>query len=128
MALGSLLAAVSFYNAGVAGVHGLAYPLGGLYKLPHGESNAVLLPYVYDNIWPSCIKKLGTIAEVMALPTEGKSSREVAVMVVQALMNLVKDVGLPSTLQDYDIPEDDLDRLAENGMKQTRLISRSPKV
>src|SRR5699024_3032559 len=50
MALGSLLAGISFYNAGVAGVHGLSYPLGGLYKIPHGESNALLLPYVYDNI------------------------------------------------------------------------------
>lgn len=36
MALGSLLAGLSFYNAGVAGVHALAYPLGGLFKISHG--------------------------------------------------------------------------------------------
>ncbi|MHA6258920.1 iron-containing alcohol dehydrogenase [Sporosarcina sp. CAU 1771] len=127
MALGSLQAGLSFYNAGVAGVHALAYPLGGLFKIPHGESNAVLLPYVYDHIWPSCIDKMVKVAEAMQLPTEGKSNRVSAQSVVQSLLDLVKDVGLPIRLKDYNIKTEDLDRLAENGAKQKRLLSRSPK-
>src|SRR5699024_9167508 len=67
MALGSLLAGISFYNAGVAGVHGLSYPLGGLYKIPHGESNALLLPYVYDNIHEHCGSKMVEIAKAMEI-------------------------------------------------------------
>lgn len=127
MALGSLIAGMSFYNAGVAGVHGLAYPLGGLFKIPHGESNAVLLPYVYDHIWPSCIEKMVNIAEIIGLPLGGKSDREIAVGVVLSLRDLVKDVGLPATIKEYDITQNDIEVLTENGMKQTRLLSRSPK-
>ncbi|OLS35135.1 iron-containing alcohol dehydrogenase [Bacillus sp. MRMR6] len=126
MALGSLLAGLSFYNAGVAGVHGLAYPLGGLFKIPHGESNAVLMAYVYDYIWPACKDKLGKVAEIFHLPTEGKSEREIAQAVVQGFLDLVRDVGLPTTLADYQIQLEDINRLAENGMKQKRLLDRSP--
>jgi alcohol dehydrogenase len=126
MALGSLLAGLSFYNAGVAGVHGLAYPLGGLFKIPHGESNAVLMAYVYDYIWPACIDKLVKVAEVFQLPTNGKSERELAKAVVKGLLDLVRDVGLPTTLADYPIQLEDIHRLAENGIKQKRLLDRSP--
>ncbi|WP_106496331.1 iron-containing alcohol dehydrogenase [Lentibacillus sp. Marseille-P4043] len=127
MSLGSLIAGMSFYNAGVAGVHGLAYPLGGLFKIPHGESNAVLLPYVYDYIWPSCLKKMTNIANVFNLPTDGKNERDIALDVVQSLQKLVKDVGLPTTISEYNITAADIDRLTENGIKQTRLLKRSPK-
>lgn len=127
MALGSLFAGLSFYNAGVAGVHGLSYPLGGLFKISHGESNAVLMPYVYDYIWPSCIEKMGKIAEVFGLPSDGKNEREIAQEVVQNLLYLIEDVGLPTTIKDYQISESDIPHLTENAIKQTRLLNRSPK-
>ena len=127
MALGSLMAGLSFYNAGVAGVHGLAYPLGGLFKLPHGESNAVLLPYVYDHIWMACIDKMKHVADAFPLPTVGKTDREIAQLVVRSLLDLIKDVGLPTTIRDYHIQSSDIDLLTENGIKQKRLLSRSPK-
>lgn len=127
MSLASLEAGLSFFNAGVAGVHALAYPLGGLFKIPHGESNAVLLPYVYSEIWPSCIPQLVDVATAMDLPIVNKSDREIALSVVRALFNIVQDVGLPSSLQAFGIQESDLNVLTENAMKQTRLLSRSPK-
>jgi len=58
MSYGSYLAGLAFFNAGVAGVHALAYPLGGLYHISHGESNAVLLPYVMGYIRSSCEKRM----------------------------------------------------------------------
>lgn len=126
MSLGSLLAGLSFYNAGVAGVHGLAYPLGGLFKLSHGESNAVLLPYVYDHIWPACIEKMVKVAEILKIPSVGKTEREIVKNVIKSLLDLVQDVGLPSTLADYGIQHEDIKRLSENGFKQKRLLNRSP--
>lgn len=128
MSLGSLIAGLSFYNAGVAGVHGLAYPLGGLFKLAHGESNAVLLPYVYDSIWPACIAKMKKVAAAFSLPVDGRTDREIAQLVVRSLLDLIQDVGLPTTLQEYKIQSKDIDILTEYGMQQTRLLSRSPKV
>ncbi|RSK27525.1 iron-containing alcohol dehydrogenase [Bacillus sp. HMF5848] len=127
MAMGSMLAGLSFYNAGVAGVHALAYPLGGLFKIPHGESNAILLPYVYDSIWPDCIKKMTNVAKALRLKTEGLKETEVSVAVVKSLLDLIKDLGLPTTLKEYDIKQSDLSNLIVNGIKQKRLLSRSPK-
>ncbi|UOR11441.1 iron-containing alcohol dehydrogenase [Halobacillus amylolyticus] len=126
MSLGSLMAGLSFYNAGVAGVHGLAYPLGGLFKIPHGESNAVLLPYVYHYIWPSCLDKMYGLGEVFSISYEGKDKRQVVLEVVQALYELVEDVGLPTSLSVYNITREDVERLTQNGLKQTRLLARSP--
>ncbi len=128
LSTGSLEAGISFYNAGVAGVHALAYPLGGKFKIPHGESNAVLLPYVYANIWPSCISRLNDVARAIGLNTEFKSEREIAQEVVMSLFYFIQDVGLPSNLQNYNITEDDIETLTRNALLQTRLLSRSPKV
>ncbi|GGF28966.1 alcohol dehydrogenase [Halobacillus andaensis] len=126
MSLGSLIAGLSFYNAGVAGVHGLAYPLGGLFKIPHGEANAVLLPYVYHRIWPSCLDKMNELGEIFSISYEGKDKRQVAQEVVQSLHELVKDVGLPTSISEYNIISDDIEQLTSNGAKQTRLLTRSP--
>src|SRR3546814_1857054 len=46
MLLGAMLAGMSFANAPVAAVHALAYPVGGHFHVPHGLSNALMLPHV----------------------------------------------------------------------------------
>lgn len=127
MALGSLFAGLSFYNAGVAGVHALAYPLGGLFNISHGESNAVLLPYVYDMIWPSCMDKMIDIAEIFEIPMENRHKRDIIIDLIQHLQYLIKDVGLPLDIQAYQIKKEDISIMVDNGMKQTRLLNRSPK-
>lgn len=122
----SIMAGLSFYNAGVAGVHALAYPLGGNFKIPHGESNAVLLPYVYNIIQKSCSNKLSKLAPIFKIDEAGKDSMAVSSEIVQKLFNLVEDVGLPRNLKYYDITEDDIELLTKNALKQTRLLVRSP--
>lgn len=126
LSLGSLMAGLSFYNAGCAGVHALAYPLGGNFKIPHGESNAVLLPYVYDEIIKSCSNKLSQLAPVFNIETDGKNNMEISKDITDKLFDLVKETGLPENLQHYNIEESDIELLTENALKQTRLLSRSP--
>ncbi len=65
MSNGSYLAGLAFFNAGVAGVHALAYPLGGQFHISHGESNAVLLPYVMGYIRKSCPKRMADILNAL---------------------------------------------------------------
>ncbi|MFL0365913.1 iron-containing alcohol dehydrogenase [Pseudobacillus sp. 179-B 2D1 NHS] len=127
LSLGSLEAGLSFYNAGVAGVHALAYPLGGQFKVAHGEANAVLLPYVYANIWPSCVRQLAEVGQIIGSYSTGKSERENAKKVVQSLYDLVKDSGLPLSLSAYDVREKDLKNLTRHALLQERLLERSPK-
>lgn len=127
MAWGSLIAGLSFYNAGVSGVHALAYPLGGLYHLPHGVCNAVMLPYVFDYIWPSCMNKMAEIAVALGINIKHLSIRDAAIEAVREMYNIVIDVGIPVTLKDHGIKEGDLEALSRAGIEQKRLLQRSPK-
>lgn len=126
LSLGSLMAGISFYNAGVAGVHALAYPLGGNFKIPHGESNAVLLPYVYDEIVKACSKKLANLAPIFNVTTNGKNNMDISIEITDKLFDLVGEVGLPENLQFYGISQNDIELLTKNALKQTRLLVRSP--
>lgn len=127
MAWGSLIAGLSFYNAGVAGVHALAYPLGGLFKIPHGEANAVMLPYVFDFIWPSCVDKMQLMADALGVKTAGLNKRDIAIEAVKALHHITRDVAIPLTLKEFNIKESDIEALANSGIEQKRLLNRSPK-
>nr|WP_308645043.1 iron-containing alcohol dehydrogenase [Paenibacillus sp. EPM92] len=127
MSWGSMLAGMAFFNAGTAGVHALAYPLGGLFHISHGESNALMLPYVYEFILPSCLEKMEKVAFVTGVGRKEASTRDNALAALQAVRDLTQDVGIPSSLQAYGIEEKDIELLAQDGAKQTRLLQRSPK-
>ncbi|WP_303968828.1 iron-containing alcohol dehydrogenase [Sporosarcina ureae] len=127
MSYGSYLAGLAFFNAGVAGVHALAYPLGGQFQIAHGNSNAVLLPYVMGYIRSSCEKRMKDIYETMGFSSASMSQEEASSRCVEELTRLVMDVGIPLTLRGFDIPESALDQLTKDAMKQTRLLSRSPR-
>ncbi|MGG0521763.1 iron-containing alcohol dehydrogenase [Priestia aryabhattai] len=126
MSYGSYLAGLAFFNAGVAGVHALAYPLGGQFHISHGESNAVLLPYVMGYIRSSCVTKMRDIFEALGGNATSLSTEEASYQCVKHLQSLVKDVGIPQTLRGFNIPESALQKLTEDGVQQKRILARSP--
>ncbi|MDM5234038.1 iron-containing alcohol dehydrogenase [Lysinibacillus pakistanensis] len=126
MSYGSYLAGLAFFNAGVAGVHALAYPLGGQFHIAHGDSNAVLLPYVMGYIRQSCEKRMKDILDAMGISSAYLSQEEASYKCVDALQQLVQDVNIPSTLKGFNIPEDALEQLTDDATKQTRILARSP--
>ncbi|MBU3568938.1 iron-containing alcohol dehydrogenase [Priestia aryabhattai] len=126
MSYGSYLAGLAFFNAGVAGVHALAYPLGGQFHISHGESNAILLPYVMGYIRSSCVTKMRDIFEALGGNATSLSTEEASYQCVKHLQSLVKDVGIPQTLRGFDIPESALQKLTEDGVQQKRILARSP--
>lgn len=126
MSYGSYLAGLAFFNAGVAGVHALAYPLGGQFHIAHGDSNAVLLPYVMGYIRQSCEKRMKDILDAMGISSVYLSQQEASYKCVEALQQLIIDVQIPSTLQGFSIPASALEQLTEDATKQTRILARSP--
>lgn len=126
MSYGSYLAGLAFFNAGVAGVHALAYPLGGQFHIAHGESNAVLLPYVMSYIRASCEKRMKDMYEAMGFTSTDQAGEEDSLKYVEELKRLVADVKIPLSLQGFGIAEDALESLADDAMKQQRLLARSP--
>jgi alcohol dehydrogenase len=126
MSQGSYIAGLAFFNAGVAGVHALAYPLGGQFHIAHGDSNAVLLPYVMGYIRNSCMKKMADILNALGGNASFLSEEEASLRCVEELKRIVEDVGIPGTLGEFGIPQEALEKLTEDGEKQRRLLARSP--
>ncbi|OLO27577.1 alcohol dehydrogenase [Alkalihalophilus pseudofirmus] len=127
MSTASYMAGLAFYNAGVGGVHALAYPLGNRFKLPHGESNAVLLPYVMDYIRGGCQEKLAEVnlklnQQVQQIGSVEQMSKDC----VDTLFKLNQNLNLPTSLKDYGIEKQHIKMLTDDAVKQTRLLVRSP--
>ncbi len=126
MAYGSYLAGLAFFNAGVGAVHALAYPLGGQFHIAHGDSNAVLMPYVLKYISSACAQKLETILYSLTVINEPLTTDQAVNKCIDVLSDLLRDIGIPETLQQYNIPESALNSLTEDALLQKRLLSRCP--
>ena len=127
MLFGSLLAGVGLANAGVTAAHSLAYPLGGAYRVPHGVANALLLPAVMEFNAFSSLEKFARIAEMLGEKVEGLSVREAAVLAVETVKRLAKDLGVPQRLSDLGIPETAIPGMAEEAMKVARPLENNPR-
>lgn len=111
------LGGLAFNNAGLGYVHAMAHQLGGVYDLPHGVCNAMLLPYVEEENAKVVPEKFRAIAKAIGLQVEGKSDKECADFVIESIKALSKEVGIPAKLSELGVDEVDLDLLAENAMK-----------
>jgi alcohol dehydrogenase class IV len=126
MLLGAMLAGQAFSNAPVAAVHALAYPIGGIFHVPHGLSNALVLPHVLRF---NASHAAGSYAELAAIVAPGAQGSEEARShaLIASLEQLAKRVGIETTLREVGITEADLDRLADDAMLQTRLLVNNPR-
>lgn len=111
------LGGLAFNNAGLGYVHAMAHQLGGVYDLPHGVCNAMLLPYVEEENAKYVPEKFRAIAKAIGLQVEGKTDKECADFVIESIKELSKEVGIPAKLSELGVDEVDLDLLAENAMK-----------
>ena len=127
MLLGSMLAGQAFANSPVAAVHALAYPIGAHYHVPHGLSNALVLPHVLR--FNSCTSPQ-PYAEIAAFvfPKLAKlNSTETAAALADELAALSARCGLPQRLRDMGIEQTALPMLARDAMNQTRLLINNPR-
>jgi len=117
MAHAEYLAGIAFNNASLGYVHSMAHQLGGLYDLPHGVCNAILLPYVEMYNKEVCPERFADIAKAMGEKVEGLSPEEAADKAIDAIKKLAADIGIPSGLKELGAREEDLELLAENAMQ-----------
>jgi alcohol dehydrogenase class IV len=127
MLLGAMLAGQAFANSPVAAVHALAYPLGGHYHIPHGLSNALVLPEVLRFNAPEAEHLYAEIAidvfpELAEIGTQTRASA-----FADRLYRLAEECGLPMRLRDNGVTRESLPMLAEDAMKQTRLLVNNPR-
>lgn len=126
MATASLMAGLAFGNAGVGAVHALAYPLGGKYKMAHGVSNALMLPYVLKWNVLGCAERLSKIAKLLKLGNSDVHT-ENAEKLVEFLHKFCRQLNIPAGLREFSIKEDELPALAAEAIKVERLLKNNPR-
>ncbi|MFB9051575.1 iron-containing alcohol dehydrogenase [Formosa undariae] len=117
MAWGQFIAGQSFSNAGLGFVHSLAHQLGGMYDMPHGVANAILLPHVERFNIPACTHKLKKVARAMGVEVNDKNDLEGANAAIKAIEKLSKAVGIPSGLRELGVKEADFEIMAQHALE-----------
>ncbi len=126
MLLASYYAGVAFTRAYVGYVHAIAHNLGGMYGIPHGLANAVILPYVLDYFGESAHKRLAELAEVAGLDCAGKSDKEKAEMFIAEIRRMNKDMNIPDKFD--QIKEADISTIADRALKEGNPLYPVPKI
>jgi alcohol dehydrogenase class IV len=127
-----MLAGQAFANSPVAAVHALAYPVGGMFHVPHGLSNALVLPHVLRfNIGGP---ETGAAAQYAALAPhlfadwqDKGSTHANASAFIDDLASLSRRLGLETQLRQVGVSENDLPVMAREAMKQQRLLVNNPR-
>ncbi|WP_462405399.1 iron-containing alcohol dehydrogenase [Gracilibacillus sp. Marseille-QA3620] len=117
MTYACFLGGMAFSNAGLGYVHAMAHQLGGLYDLPHGVCNAMLLPIVEKRNAKYAPKKFRMIAEALGFPQIAQTDEEASDFVIEKIRELAAEVGIPTSLKELGVENPDLDTLAENSLK-----------
>jgi alcohol dehydrogenase class IV len=130
MLLASLLAGIAFTNAGVAAVHAFAYPLGGMFHIPHGVANSLMLVPVLEFNAPAATQRFVDLAKAFlaganlrALPEDAVSAQTL----IEEVDALCRDIGIPPNLAALNVTADSLPRMADDVMTIQRLLLNNPR-
>jgi alcohol dehydrogenase class IV len=126
MLVGACMAGMAFANAPVAAVHALAYPVGARFHVPHGLSNSLVLGPVLRFNLPVALPHYAELAE-QVLPHIAGSPEARAAALIESLETLPGVLGLPTRLTDVGIAAQDIEVLAGDAMRQTRLLVNNPR-
>ncbi|MDO5070511.1 MAG: iron-containing alcohol dehydrogenase [Neisseria zoodegmatis] len=113
MAYAQFLAGMAFNNASLGYVHAMAHQLGGFYDLPHGVCNALLLPHVECFNQQAAKERLDEIGAIL-----GKYNSDLKGLdVIDAITKLARIVGIPKSLKELGVKQEDFGVLADNALK-----------
>jgi alcohol dehydrogenase class IV len=126
LALGSLFGGMCLGPVNTAGVHALAYPLGGQFHVPHGISNAVLLPHVIRFNLGAAPERYAALAYALGVEKDGPPL-PVAERGADHLEILLGSCGIPTRLSELGVPRSALPQMAQAAMTVTRLLKNNPR-
>ncbi|WP_159124382.1 iron-containing alcohol dehydrogenase [Acinetobacter variabilis] len=124
MMLGSTFAGIAFSNASVALVHGMSRPIGAFFHVPHGLSNAMLLPMITEFSIQAAPERYADCAKAMGVAHIDDSHEVANQKLVQALAEINKDLKVP-TLAEFGVDRKYFDEVVQT-MAEQALASGSP--
>ena len=126
LAIGSLLGGFCLGPVNTAGVHALSYPLGSMFHMAHGLSNALLLPYVMEFNIPAAPARYADVARALGV-NSGATDLNTAYAGVDRIRELIAQCGLPARLGEAGINRAAIPAMAADAMKITRLLKNNPR-
>jgi alcohol dehydrogenase class IV len=127
MLLGAAYGGMCIATSSTTAVHALSYPLGGRYRIAHGISNAILLPFVMRFNAAGNEEKFRAVALAMGLDAAMLPATPAAATAIDALFALNRDLRIPVDLKHWNITAADLETLVEGAAKVTRLLDNNPR-
>ena len=122
----SFCAGVAFTRAYVGYVHCIAHQLGGLYGIPHGLANAVILPYVLEYYGKSVYKPLAKLADCAGIGKGLKTKEEKAKAFIDEIKKMERRMEIPEKFE--QIKEEDIPTLVERALKEGNPLYPVPKI
>jgi alcohol dehydrogenase len=123
MSYASVYAALSYGSAGLHAAHGIAYAVAARTHKSHGSTNAVVLPYVLDELRIARRTELLEVARLWG----ASGSDDAAVKAVPRLVReLVARLDIPTNLRDFGVTEESLDALVADALAVSRLAQAYP--
>lgn len=127
VAMGSLLGGFCLGPVNTAGVHALSYPLGSMFHLAHGLSNALLLPHVMEFNLSAAPGRYADVAVALGCSRQ-KDDVETAKQGIEKIKAIMKDCNFPLKLSDVGVSEDSIPIMAKDAMKIQRLLKNNPRI
>jgi len=122
----SFLAGSAFTRAYVGYVHAIAHTLGGLYSVPHGLANAVILPYVLEYYGDTVHKSLAELAELVGIVEQEDTIEQKANKFIETIRDLNKAMNIPEKIS--GIYEKDIPLMAHRAVKEANPLYPVPKI
>src|SRR5262249_753775 len=118
---------LAFSNVGVALVHALEYPVGGVVPISHGAGNGLLLPFVMRFNLPARKAEFARIASWLREDTSGLNEAAAAERAISAGEKLKKDIGMPGRIGGMGVKDEKLGAVAEKGHAIKRITRVNPR-
>lgn len=123
MAMASLCAGIAFSNAILGATHAMTHQIDGLLDHHHGETNAAILPHVMEFNLSANPQKFVTIANALDKNTRGLSTAAAARLSIEAINEILDDIGLAKGLAEFGIKEEMIPPLSKNALNDACLVT-----
>lgn len=124
MLTASFYAGMAFTRAYVGYVHAIAHNLGGMYGVPHGLANAIILPHILENFGDSVYTRLASLADIVGI--KGNSDEEKAKAFISAIKGMKERMNIPKGFT--QIKDEDIPTIVERAMKEAHPLYPVPRI
>jgi len=120
--IASTIASIAWGNTSTALVHAIAHTLGGLFEVPHGLANSIILPYGIMYNLDECADRYVLAAQAMGIDTKDMSDEDAGKAAAGFIWDFTKKLGIPQKLSEVGVPEDGLEKVADMALSDAAIV------